>query len=74
MAQLVGCANMDGDGPANLVGGIQDKADPIWGPIPSSSAVPVELRLDAEDPASVGLQLFEEGHRISTSARATQTQ
>lgn len=49
-------------------GGIQDEADPIWGPIPSPPSVPVELTLDAKETTPMRLQALEEGHRISTSS------
>ena len=43
-------------------GGIQDETDPTWGPVIASSVVPVELGLQVDETAFVGLKRFKQVH------------
>lgn len=43
-------------------GGIQDETDPTWIPVIASSVVPVELGLQADEAALVGLKSFKQVH------------
>jgi len=52
-------------------GGVQEQTDPTGIVVPASTVVPIELRLQLEEAALVGLKLVEKSHRSSTSALMT---
>jgi hypothetical protein len=51
--------------------GVQEQTDPTWIIIITASAIPIELRLQAEEAAPVGLKLFEKCHSATTSVLMT---
>jgi len=56
-----------------LMGGyIEDETDPTRSVVVTSSPVPIELSLQADETALVRLKVLEEGHRSSTAASDNQ--